>query len=135
MSHVSTGMILRAHCQDGCDIYVDGNPIVNNLTTTTFNRTIPRTSRLIGVDANSASEGGVILVSVSNGFQSSEDWRCLSTPGSNEWREIGYDDGHWPRAVVQAGLGKEVDAVFDGVLSIWTDNSDILQVKCRGKVG
>ena len=97
---------MHAHCNDDCDIYVDGNRVGGSNSTTSWSGTIPKTSRLIAVEAKNSEDVGSIFISVSNGFRSSQQlmsrWKCSNDIESVGWTKTNFVDGGWTDAEVTA---------------------------------
>ena len=64
-----TGLIMHVHCNDECEVSVDGEKLGSSNKTVAWSSTIPRMSRLISIEASSADSVGSLYVGVSNGFQ------------------------------------------------------------------
>lgn len=133
---VLIGVVLHAQCNDKCDIYADGH-LVGKTTTKTkiWSGTIPRTSRLITVDAENTVGSIWSIVVRASGFKSSEQWKCSHETFTDlKWTTTNYNDSSWAD-VVQQGI--KVNWLFEGAGPIWSHvrPNDLGHVRFRGKFG
>lgn len=131
---VSSSFILGVEAYVECkgNIYVDGKMMNDEWIDNEWRSIIPRTTRLIAIEAENYSDRRWIYAVfsnaaiLSNDFKSSSQWKC-STMHHSDWATIHFDDStdDW-------GDAKETDTGDD---HIWEASDADGKVYCRGWIG
>ena len=103
---------------DRATFYADGSNVANVKNRNTRN-IIPRTTRVVAVQAYNGGARAFILAGFSNGFKTDTvKWNCTDQLYTGR-KTADYDDSHWSPAV-DSGHFFDVDFVTDE-RAIWTE--------------
>ena len=127
---------LRA--DDKATIYADGKQVGRTKRwSEVWSSLIPKTTRVVTVHVQNTWGGGFLMASFSNGFKTSEEWKCSETE-TDGWTDVDFNDAEWPAAVNNTGtfFDSRTDPFWGGATLLWT-NADGYggDMYCRGKIG
>lgn len=121
-----SGVRAIVYCNDNGHMYVDGIKMNDELIDdNTWTSIIPRTARLIAIEAENTSGRRRIYAEISNDFKTSTKWRCSTKPAEG-WKTADFDDTieGWDYAINSTGKNY-----------IWEKQDTDGKVYCRGRFG
>ena len=132
------GVVADVRGDDKALIYVDGQNVVNTTNwAEVWSGLIPTSTRVVAVHVRNLEARGFLVASFSNGFKTSEEWRC-SRADADGWTNVDFDDSEWSTAVKMTDSPAliDTDPFWGGAAVVWT-NADGRgrNVYCRAMVG
>ena len=127
---LSSGLRTYVECNDNGNIYLDGVRKAD-CTSNMWTSIIDRTTRLIAIQASNDGGRNYIAASVSNGYDTSTQWKCSRKYDSN-WAALELDDSGWESA--EESDDEAYSARLADVGKIWIGD-DTGTVYCRGWMG
>ena len=99
--------------------------------TVTRDFSIPSNTRLLAVYADNHDGGDYgFILRLSSGFVTDASWRCIGT-GYTDWDTPGYDDSHWPSAVIIPKPASWPAHNLNPAQIIWVADSTDIEIFCR----
>ena len=124
---------------DRATIYADGKQVGSTEKwSEVWSGLIPTTTRVVAVYVNNGRDKGFLVASFSNGFKTSEEWKCSETV-TDGWTEVDFNDTEWSAAIRRTDnpAGIDTDPFWGGAALMWTkaDGSGTGRRFFRGKIG
>ena len=133
-----TGVVADVRGDDKATIYADGKQVgITTHWAEVWSSLIPKTTRVVAVHVQNMGGTGFLIASFSNGFKTSEEWKC-SENETDGWTDVDFNDAEWPAAVKNTGAYFEArtDPFWGGATLIWTNAGGYgRDMYCRGKIG
>ena len=133
------GVVADVRGDDTVTIYADGKQVGSTgHWAEVWSGLIPTTTRVVAVHVDNTNMKGFLVASFSNGFKTSEEWKCseIETDG---WTDVDFNDAEWSAAVGRTDNPAEIntDPFWGGAAPIWTkaDGSGRGDRFFRGKIG
>ena len=125
---------------DRANIYADGKLVGNTrYWSAVWNGLIPATTRVVAIHVTNPTREGFAVASFSNGFKTSDEWKCSDTE-TDGWSDVDFNDTEWSTAISRTDgyatrLGRE--SPWGGAALIWTtaNGSGFGDRFFRGKIG
>ena len=132
------GVVADVRGDDWATTYADGKQVGSTTYwAEIWSSLIPKTTRVIAVYVPNMDGKGFLMASFSNGFKTSEKWKCSETE-TDGWTNVDFNDTEWPAAINNTGafFDTRTDPFWGGATLIWT-NADGSggDIYCRGKIG
>ena len=139
MYFLCSGVVADVRGDDMTTIYADGKQVGSTgHWAEVWSGLIPATTRVVAVYVNNTDAKGFLVASFSNGFKTSEEWKCSETE-TDGWTEVDFNEAEWSAATRRTDnpAGIHTDLFWGGIALIWTkaDGSGTGDRFFRGKIG
>ena len=132
------GVVADIQVDDRGEIYADGKQVGSTKKwSEVWSSLIPKTTRVVAVHVQNTGRKGFLIASFSNGFKTSEEWKC-SENERDGWTDVDFNDAEWPAAVKNTGayFDTRTEPFWGNATLIWTNaGGSGREMYCRGKIG